>query len=376
MIPRELKLALLLGTSISPSRVFAAPPPSKDAIARVQALDSAAIMEEGRLQNHCKDPKAADKEGARIAERAAQIHVARIDIARLELQVDARALTPLALQAVSAFRQAYRCDPSSRRPLEDALSLLRELRKQVPPDGGDVLSGMDARIHDLEAELSEHDRQHPAPGKSISSPSVRFVYYTGEVVPQGPSRKTYLGHLALRVEVGGGVAPFSRYGVAGHYTHRGVYLRLTALARFFPGRSSRVGLLFGPYFNFMTLNPLDGAILDWPGSGSLTSFGAQAELHLVPAKRFPRFSINPSLMAGMGYVRVKDLNTPNFGGAYGGAGLYVCFLSGALCPGVRITSAPVYYDTRIPTFQGGLSFDVLRFADAVIAYKQRDIASR
>ncbi len=376
MIPRELKLALLLGTSISPSRVFAAPPPSKDAIARVQALDSAAIMEEGRLQNHCKDPKAVDEEGARIAERAAQIHVARIDIARLELQLDARALRPLALQAVSAFRQAYRCDPRSRRPLEDALSLLRELRKQIPPDGSDVLSGLDARIHDLEAELAEHDQQHPAPGRSISSPSVRLVYYTGDVVPQAPSRKTYLGHLALRVEVGGGLAPFSRYGVAAHYTHRGVYVRLTVLARFFPGRSSRVGVLVGPYFSFMTLSPIDRAIPDWPGSGSLASFGAQAELHLIPSKRFPRFSINPSLMTGMGLVSVKDPGTPNFGGAYGGVGLHVCFLSGALCPGARITSAPVYYDTKIPTFQGGLSIDVLRIADAIILRKQRNDSSR
>ncbi|MCY0990935.1 hypothetical protein OV203_27570 [Nannocystis sp. ILAH1] len=358
--PAALALCAVMGW---PCRAGAA---RNDAIARVQALDSAARALEARLQDHCKEPGVRDPDGARIAERVAQIHVARIDIARIELEVKPDDLVPLAIQAVEAFRQSYRCDPRTRRALDEAFTVLRDLRMQVPPDRTEALSTLDTRVQEIEAELVEHERTVPKTETVGPKTIVGLVTYDGEVDPKGPLRNTYLGHLAFRTEIGGGTAAFYNYDLARHYTHRGWYLRLVALARFFPGGSSRVGVLFGPYFSYMSLNPVPGSQPNWPGSGSLFSFGVQAELQWVPFKRLPSLSINPFVTVGMGLVSSKDPAVSEFGGAYGGGGLHLCFLRGALCPGLRLTSTPAYYREFNPTVQGGLSVDLLRIADAVL----------
>ncbi|MBZ5714851.1 hypothetical protein [Nannocystis pusilla] len=348
-----------------PERACAA---GNDALAQVQALDSAARVEEARLQKHCTQPGVPDPEGARIAEQIALIHITRIDIARAELQIKTDNLVPLVIQAVEAYRQSYRCDPRSRRALDEALAALRGLRRHVPPDRTETLSTLDARIKEGEAELAEHERKSPRTEPGRPRTSVGSVVYDGEVTPKGPLTNTSLGHLALRVEAGGGTAAFVDNDIArNHLTHRGWYLRLEALARYFPGGSTRIGVLFGPYFSRMSLDKFVTAQPDWPGNGGMTSFGAVAELQLVPFKRFPGFSINPFVTVGMGLVSVDVMNEPNFAGAYGGGGLHVCFLSGMLCPTLRLTSTPVHYRKAYPMIQGGLGVDLLRIADVVVA---------
>lgn len=344
-------------------------------IKAIQVLDTAAKDAEDRVRERCGDAQAgADLEAETSALNAAHIHLERMHRAR-EMKIAATDLAAVAIEAATDFQRAYLCNRVAVAHLDMAIRVLTALRADLPEDAAHVRDNIDRELADVVALKNAHvESASSAAQMSVPSSRVEVVVVdAGEVTIATPRSNTFLGRLALRLDLGFGTTNLG-LETEREVRHRGFYFRAQFLARFTPGKRDRVLLLFGPFYNILSARtPIEPSLGSTASFANMHGFGTHFELQWNPRRAAPWLSLHPFLDIGIEFIsESNNAGVIRFqgGGFQGGGGTLVCVVHASICPNIRIMSVPQVESKDHLTVQVGVALDVLRWVDLSLSRRR------
>jgi hypothetical protein len=367
-----LIIVMLAAYKMLEREAWSAPGAAANAEVKVlQVLDTAARDAEERVRGRCGDAQVGvDLEAEESAHNAAHIHQERLVLARAK-KFDAKVLTAVAIQAAESFQSAYQCNRVAVAHLEAAKRVLMAQRASLPEDAVHAREEIDKELAEVVALRDAHDAGAGRPTQTpVPIPRVRMVVLdAGEISLATPRSNTFMGRLALRLDLGFGRTDLE-LDPDPRAKHRGFYFRAQFLARFMPGQQDRIFLLFGPFYNVLSARaPIESVMSPKADDATMHSFGAHFEIQWNPRRAEPWLSFHPFLDVGLEYITAKDSKL-DVSGFQGGGGALVCVVHASICPNFRIMSVPRVASKNDPTIQVGVALDVLRWVDLSLSRRR------